>query len=507
MPRLSIKTKLSVVISILVLGPLLFTVGYFPRRVGQQIRGQAEMNARRVAEATGYALAPAITARNKEHISRALEGVKNLPSFSFCIVFDDQGHRLDATPGVPDWANWDFVRTLGKAKVITRHEDGVMVAADSIFYRGSYPERAGVLMIGFTTLDIQEAVDENFRLSLWVFFAALALGTTTAWYFANHFIRPLLRLTAAANRVAKGHLGGISVRVHTGDELEDLSCSFEVMTNTLRVSRGEIENQNRQLETRVQEKTLELTELNESLLQSFQKLQEVDRMKDEFLANMSHELRTPLNAVIGFSGLLLQESTDRIPDDVKEDLQIILQNGRSLLTMIDSILDLSKIEAGKFELEPQEMDPLSVIEDIRALATGLILDRPIRFSYTAPPWRVLVDGDPGRFKQVLTNLVGNAIKFTEFGEVAIMVEKRAGLLRVGIRDTGIGMSADEISRLFKPFQQVDGSITRRFGGTGLGLALSHRLMELMKGRITVESEKGRGSTFTVELQILREDPA
>jgi len=227
-------------------------------------------------------------------------------------------------------------------------------------------------------------------------------------------------------------------------------------------------------------------------------------MKDDFLANMSHELRPPLNAVIGFSGLLLLEPPGRIPDDARDDLQVIHQNGRNLLAMIDTILDLSKIEAGKFELELERMDPLAVLEEVRALAAGLIVDRPIRFHYEPPSWPVRVQGDPVRFKQVITNLVGNAIKFTEAGEVDMAVERVASRLRIRITDPGIGMSTQEMDRLFRPFQQVDGSITRRFGGTGLGLALSQRLMGLMNGRITVESEKGRGSTFTVEMPLQEE---
>jgi signal transduction histidine kinase len=276
-------------------------------------------------------------------------------------------------------------------------------------------------------------------------------------------------------------------------------------TRGLEQSRKELKAWADTLEEKVKEKTLELTELNESLLASFQKLQQVDRMKDEFLANMSHELRTPLNAVIGFSGLLLQESSDRISEDVKEDLQIILQNGRSLLSMIDTILDLSKIEAGKFELEHQEMDPLPILESVRSLATALILARPIRFSYAPPPWCVTVKGDPQRLKQVLTNLVGNAVKFTERGEVSVSVDKEDRRLRIAIKDTGIGMNDEEIGKLFKPFQQVDGSISRRFGGTGLGLALSQRLIGFMDGCISVTSEKGFGSTFVIEMPILREE--
>ena len=150
------------------------------------------------------------------------------------------------------------------------------------------------------------------------------------------------------------------------------------------------------------------------------------------------------------------------------------------------------------------MDPLPVLEEVRALAAGLILDRPIRFRFSPPEADVRILGDPVRFKQVITNLVGNAIKFTEAGEVLMAAEQVGGRLRISITDHGIGMSPEELDRLFKPFQQVDGSITRRFGGTGLGLALSQRLMGMMNGRITVESEKSRGSTFTVELPVLVE---
>jgi len=141
---------------------------------------------------------------------------------------------------------------------------------------------------------------------------------------------------------------------------------------------------------------------------------------------------------------------------------------------------------------------------VGALTAGLILDRPIRFSFVPPSWTVQVLGDPVRFKQVITNLLGNAIKFTEAGEVAMAVERVGNRLRIRITDQGIGMAPEEMDRLFKPFQQVDGSITRRFGGTGLGLALSQRLMAMMNGRITVESEKSRGSTFTVEMPLLEE---
>jgi signal transduction histidine kinase/HAMP domain-containing protein len=555
MLRLSIKTKLSAVISILVLGFALFNAAYYPRRVERQFQAQSERSARQVAETASYALAPALGKRNHEEIARILEGVKNIPAFSFSVVFDENGHAMDATPSTPAWAS-DYAHGRGLSGSFIHPQDNILVATAPVFFREPVTDKVGTLVLGFTSDEVQKMAADNVRRGLFVGVVAMALGIGAAVYLANLYIRPVVLLTAAAQQVSQGNFEGLSVRVRSHDELEELSRSFEVMTNKLRVSRDEIERQNRLLEFRVQErtrqlmetiweleeiranleqlvqdrtkgleqsraelaawagtledkvqeKTQELTEVNQSLLVSLQRLQELDRIKDEFLANMSHELRTPLNAVIGFSGLLLQESAARIPEDVKDDLHLIHANGRSLLTMIDSILDLSKLEVGRFEVDLEPMDPLPVLEEVRALAAGLILDRPIRFRYQAPPWPARVMGDPLRLKQVITNLVGNAIKFTQAGEVELRVAQVGPRLRISIRDTGIGMSPEEMQRLFKPFQQVDGSITRRFGGTGLGLALSQRLIALMDGLITVESQKGRGSTFTVEMPILRDPP-
>jgi signal transduction histidine kinase len=552
MSRLSIKTKFLAIIGLLVATFVLFIALIYPRRTERQIREQAQLSARQVAETASYALGSALAAGSQEEIAKVLEGVKNIPAFHFSAVFDEHGNQVDSTPSTPAWVK-EYSRSQGRSQAFTRKEDGILVATAPIFFREPHPDKVGALVLGFTTEDIQKTVNDNIWMGVITGLVLLSIGVVASAFMERRYIRPIQHLTIGAQQVAQGNLEVAPVLVHSRDELEDLSRSFDLMTNKLRVSRDEIERQNRLLEFRVQErtrqlmetiweleeiranleqlvqertkgleesraelrawaetleekvkeKTQELMELNESLLASFQKLQQVDRLKDEFLANMSHELRTPLNAVIGFSGLLLQESADRIPHDVKDDLAIILQNGRSLLTMIDSILDLSKIEAGNFELELMEVDPLQVLEEVRVLAVGLILDRSIQFIYEPPPWPVKVLGDPVRLKQVFTNLVGNAIKFTERGEVRIRVEKDRLRLQIAIQDTGIGMSPEEIGRLFRPFQQVDGSITRRFGGTGLGLALSQRLMSLMGGVIRAESEKGRGSTFIVEIPLLR----
>jgi signal transduction histidine kinase len=552
MYRLSIKTKLSAVISVLVLSFIAFNLLYYPRWVEQQIRGQAELSARQVAETASYALGPAMSTGNARDIAKVLQGVQNIPAFRFSAVFGAQGEALDSTPTTPDWAMGQVLRN-GVSHTYTRRDESMLVVVSPVFYEEPRADQVGTLVLGFTTEGTQRAVWDNIKASLAVGIVTLVLGIGVAIFLSNRYLRPVIQLTEAAQKVAQGNLETVSVKVYSRDEIQDLSQSFEAMTDKLRVSRDEIERQNRLLEYRVQErtrqlmetiweleeiranleqlvqdrtrgleqsrvelkawastleekvheKTRELRDLNENLLTSYQKLKEVDRLKGEFLANMSHELRTPLNSIIGFSGMLMQDPAGRLGREASEDLQIIYQNGRSLLGLIDSILDLSKIEAGKMELDLEEVDPVLLLDDVKAMSAGLIQGRPVHLLYQRPEAEVRVMADRNRLRQVFTNLVGNAMKFTEAGLVTIFTEAQEGRFRVHIQDTGIGMSPEEMSRLFQPFQQVDGSITRRFGGTGLGLAISQRFMGLMHGRISAESRKGEGSTFTVEMPLVK----
>ena len=549
MPRLSIKTKLSAVISILVLAFAVFNLVLLPATVRRQVQAHSPSTLAQTAQALAAALAPAAAARDGRAAAGILAGARQLPAFRGSAVYDAQGRLLEASPGAPPW----LAEHLRDGSRAFRPQEQALVAAAPI--RSGTGEVLGTLVLATGTEEITRIVNKDVHRALWVGGVAVVVAVGLGLYVAGLYIRPLEHLTAAVQQVAEGNFQGLAAGARSQDELGVLTRSFEIMTDRLKVSREEIELQNRLLESRVkertgqlletiweleeiranlerlvqertrgleqsraelrawagtleekvQEKTVELTDSNDRLLASLAKLQELDRIKSEFLANMSHELRTPLNAVIGFSGLLLQERQERIPADVKVDLQIIHQNGRSLMAMIDSILDLSKIEAGRFELDLVPMDPFPVLDEVAALAGGLIGQRPIRFALETMYRKGLVLGDAERFRQVVTNLVGNAIKFTARGEVVVRAAARGDRFVVAIQDTGIGMSEAEMARLFKPFQQVDGSITRRFGGTGLGLALSQRLVMAMSGRITVASEKGLGSTFTVELPLMREE--
>jgi signal transduction histidine kinase len=237
------------------------------------------------------------------------------------------------------------------------------------------------------------------------------------------------------------------------------------------------------------EQTARLTALNVEL-------QRANQHKAEFLANMSHELRTPLNSILGFSQLLLEGDGGALTGDQRQDVDIIAQNGQHLLALINDLLDISKLEAGKAQLHrgEVEVEPLisECVDSVSSLAKTKKLD--LTASVSAEVGRVFADGP--KLKQVLLNLLGNAIKFTETGSVRVTAERQGAELRVSVRDTGIGVPAEDTERIFESFQQGQSGITGKYQGTGLGLAISRQLVEMHGGKIWVKSTPGQGSTFT-----------
>jgi PAS domain S-box-containing protein len=248
-----------------------------------------------------------------------------------------------------------------------------------------------------------------------------------------------------------------------------------------------------------------LQSANKSLEGLYQVAQCATRAKSEFLANMSHEIRTPMTAILGYADLLLtEEGIERAPEHRRQAFAAIKRNGDHLLEIINDILDLSKIEAGKLQVEHARCSPRDLVAEVAALMQARATQK--RLMLTADlvgPLPQTILTDPVRLRQVLFNLVGNAVKFTERGEVRIAVRcvSRPGrpLLQFDVTDTGIGMSEEQMKQLFQPFSQIDGSTTRRFGGTGLGLAISKRLVEALGGAIKVYSAPGKGSTFRVTI--------
>jgi signal transduction histidine kinase len=226
------------------------------------------------------------------------------------------------------------------------------------------------------------------------------------------------------------------------------------------------------------------------------RLSQASRAKSEFLANMSHELRTPLNAILGFTELILDDLYGEVPAGLREPLTDIQTNGRHLLRLINDVLDLSKIEAGRLELGDGEYSVQEIVDVVHASLRSLALGKQLTFTATVSPDIPPARGDGRRITQCLMNLAGNAIKFTRHGRVDIDARLDGEWLVYRVTDTGIGIPKDEVENVFAEFRQVDAAITREYGGTGLGLSITKRLVEMHGGRIWVESELGKGSTFS-----------
>ena len=225
-------------------------------------------------------------------------------------------------------------------------------------------------------------------------------------------------------------------------------------------------------------------------------LHRANEHKSEFLANMSHELRTPLNSILGFSQLLLEGDGGVLSGDQRQDVEIIAQNGHHLLSLINDLLDISKLEAGKAQLHRGEVDIEALVVECVDSVGSLAKNKHLELSRAVSPEVGPVFADGPKLKQVLLNLLGNAIKFTETGSVRVVAERQGADLRVSVRDTGIGVPPEDVERIFESFQQGNSGMSGKYQGTGLGLSISRRLVEMHGGRIWVKSTPGQGSTFT-----------
>ncbi|RYZ22545.1 MAG: response regulator [Chitinophagaceae bacterium] len=293
---------------------------------------------------------------------------------------------------------------------------------------------------------------------------------------------------------------------HINAELEAQAEKLQASEEELKVQQEELMEANQELEERtrlLEERNTLIAQRNQEIQQKAEELAVSTRYKSEFLANMSHELRTPLNSILLLSRLLSENNEQNLSGDQVEYAQVILNSGQGLLSLIDEILDLSKIEAGKMELEFAPISPAAIVHDLKGMFVPLAHDKGLAFEVKLEEGLPSeVETDRMRLEQVLKNLLSNALKFTSEGKVQLLVRPGTpGHMRFAVSDTGIGIAADKQQLVFEAFRQADGSTRRKYGGTGLGLSISRELTRLLGGELQLESEPGKGSTFYFELPV------
>lgn len=338
---------------------------------------------------------------------------------------------------------------------------------------------------------------------------ALLLGVSLL--VARRVSAPLQSLASVTEDIEAGQHRAterLSPLMRRGDEVGGLSRAFHRMADEIRKREQSLAAWNADLEKTVTSRTTELKQAVEEAEVAREAAQEANKTKSAFLANMSHELRTPMNAIIGYSEMLLEEAEDTGEKWMEPDLQKILSSANHLLQLINDILDLSKIEAGRMTVYLEKVEILPNVREIATTIGPLVSKNQNAFELVCPEDIGSMRTDLTKLRQTLFNLLSNACKFTEKGKITLKVERRAdGMMAFAVIDTGIGMEPQQMEKLFADFVQADDSTTRKFGGTGLGLAISRKFCRMLGGDITVESVPGQGSTFTAILPEEAKEPA
>ncbi|MBK8024666.1 MAG: HAMP domain-containing histidine kinase [Chloroflexi bacterium] len=344
----------------------------------------------------------------------------------------------------------------------------------------------GAVSLQVSTAQLDARLREAIQQGRLVALMAVVAGAGIALLVSRAFTRPIQEIAGVARRITGGDLT-TRVNLESRNEIGQLAQAFNGMLDA------------------IQKRETELTEQAEALRIATAKAKEAARVKGEFLANVSHELRTPLNAIIGFSDMLLAGMSGPLNDKQQHKLTRLKDNGARLLNLINDLLDLTRIEAGRVEMIEKPYAPQGLVQRMSAQMESLAAASGLKFEAVVDPLMPpMVVGDEKRVEQVIVNLISNAIKFTKEGSVSICLAAHPAddTWTLSVIDTGIGIPPHALNIIFEEFRQLDGSYSRAYKGSGLGLAITRNLVRTMGGKITVKSEVGSGSTFTVTLPLV-----
>lgn len=485
-----------------------------------------------IAESAAYSSELGVFVESAESLAPTIRGATSNADVAYVFIYNTESTLIakggDQVETIPDSAGLTDQQksTLFKQHNLFRkehvgNEDFLEITVPIVAVAAPLPEGDGIgsvelfpgtepgedQAIGFVRLGFSRDTlrsHEQAFLMLWSGLTALVLlvGTSVVYVTARRITEPIKALTVGAEQIAHGHLEQ-RIDVSSKDEVGQLAHTFNEMAESLRgniqakeVLVDEVQDLNRNLESRIEQRTSELVQRSEAL-------ELANKHKSEFLANMSHELRTPLNAIIGYSEMLEEEADDAGVSEFVPDLRKINSSGKHLLSLINDVLDLSKIEAGRMEFYLESFAVPAMIEEVSVTVQTLAKKRDNEFVVECDADFGTMTADVTRVRQCLFNLLSNACKFTEKGRVTLRVSRFSledqSRVRFDVIDSGIGMTHEQLSGVFEAFRQADASTTRKYGGTGLGLTISQEFCQAMGGKISVVSEEGRGSTFTIDL--------